>query len=172
MKKIIIGFSRPKTWKIFAEAIMWLDKSDASHGYIRFHSNSWNTDFIYQSSHQQTNFVGGIYFKDKNIIVEEFVIEVPDEVEAKVGALCVNREGKPYGIMQCIGIALVAIASMFGKTIKKNPFANGDEQTICIEEVAMILHEGLGINSPLDMDLSSVKPFREWIRSLPQTKEL
>lgn len=169
MKHIVIGFSRPKKWHIFSSLIMWWDKSDVSHGYFRFHSVSWGQDFIYQASHSRTNFMGGDYFDSLNVTVEEFFIPVDDGTEAKVGALCVKREGKPYAIKQAIGIILVNITYLisFGKIkIKKNPFANGDAETVCIEEVAEILKETLGLSSGLDTDMISVKPFREWVRSI------
>jgi hypothetical protein len=172
--KIIVGFSRPRKWKIFAQAIMWWDKSDASHGYIRFRSERWDNNFIYQSSHSQTNFVGGEYFQKINKVVEEFEIEVEESIESRIGNLCVDREGKPYAIKQVIGIAMMNIMFVisFGKVRIKNPFSDGDEETDCIEEVAAILKEALGIEAPFDMDSVSVKPFRDWVRSLPQAKKL
>jgi hypothetical protein len=175
MKYVVVGFSRPKKWKAFAKAIMWWDGSDISHAYIRFRSDRWDSDFIYQAANHRTHFIGGIYFSTINQIVEEYMFEVDDKVEASVGRLCVDREGKPYAIKQVIGASLVNLLFLFsfGKIrLKKNPFANGDDETVCIEEVSEILKRGLGVENSFDMDMLSVKPFRDWIRSLPQAKKL
>ena len=174
MRKIIFGFSRPKKWKPFAELIQFVDQSNVSHGYTRFESDRWNASFVYQSSGHRTNFMGGTLFDLINVRVEEYCLEVPDEVEAKIGNLCVTREGKPYALKQVVGKGLVLlVAFMTMRQIKiKNPFPNGDKQTDCIEEQAAILSQGLGINTPLDMDSVTVKPFRDWLVTIPNIKKI
>ncbi len=173
MKTVTFGFSRPRTWKIFAEAIMWVDGSNISHGYTKFCSNSWGTQFIYQNSGHKTHFVGGELFNKLNIAVEEYTVDVPDEVEIAVGKLCVSREGKPYALKQVFGKGLVIIVRWvsFKKIEIKNPFSDGDSETDCIEELAKIIALGLGIEVKLDMDTVSVKPFRDWVASLPQVRQ-
>lgn len=174
MKKLIIGFSRPHKWKPYAEAIMYRDKSNFSHTYSRFISSSWNTSFIYQSAGHQTHFLGEDWFKQINLIVEEYEIEIPDEVEAKIGRLCVSREGKPYAVKQVLGIALVFLIEIMslGKIKLHNPWADKDASTTCLEEVCKLLELGLGIKCPLNPDEISVKPFHDWLITLPNVKKL
>ena len=169
MKKIIFGFSKPRTWKPFAKIIQFVDQSNISHGYTRFESDRWSASFIYQNSGHRTNFMGGTLFDTLNERVEEYCLEVPDEVEAKIGHLCVSREGKPYAMKQVIGkgIVLIMAFASFRKIKIKNPFPNGDKETDCIEEQAAILSQGLGIQTPLDMDSVTVKPFRDWLVTIP-----
>ena len=174
MKKIIFGFSRPKHWKPFAALIQFVDNSNISHGYTRFESERWNASFIYQNSGNRTNFMGGTLFDSINERVEEYCLEVPDDVEAKIGHLCVSREGKSYATKQVVGkgIVLLIAAITFKKIKIKNPFPNGDKQTDCIEEQAAILREGLGIETTLDMDTVTVKPFRDWLVTIPNIAKL
>jgi hypothetical protein len=171
MKTLVIGFSRPKKFKLFAELIMFADMAPFSHGFVKFKSAAWGTEFIYQSSGHRTNFMGGKSFRSINTIVEEYALQLDDEIEAKVGRLCVEREGRKYPVLQVIGKGIVKLASCFGLSIK-NPFSNGDEMSDCIEECAAILREGLDIKTPLDMDSVGVTEFRDWIKSLPMAKRI
>jgi hypothetical protein len=166
MKNLTIGFSRPRTFKPFAWVIMKFDSAPFSHGFVKFKSDSWGTEFIYQSSGHKTNFMGGNAFRKQNIIVEEYQIEIPNETEAMVGKLCVEREGRPYPVMQVIGKGLVKIG------FKRNPFSNGDEMSDCIEECAAILRDGIGVKTDLDMDSVGVMEFRNWIKSLSIAKRI
>lgn len=173
MKKVIIGFSRPIKFKLGAKLIMWSDRSNFSHAYIRFESERWKTSFIYQATGHGTHFMGGQTFEKINVPVEEFQIEVPDDTEALVGAMCVAREGRPYAVKQVIGKGLVKLIQLltFGKLKISNPLGQPD-QTDCIDEVSTVLKEGLGIQTPLDMDTVSVKAFRDWVAVIPNAKRL
>lgn len=168
MKSVVIGFSRPIKFKIGAKLIMWSDQSNFSHAYIRFESDRWKTSFIYQATGHGTHFMGGQQFRKINVPVEEFQIVVPDDVEAIVGALCVSREGQPYAVKQVIGKAIVRLIQLltFGKLKISNPMGQPD-QTDCIDEVSTVLKDGLGIQTPLDMDSVSVKAFRDWVVCIP-----
>lgn len=178
--RITIGFSRPKKWKPFAALIMWWDRyrfkasAKMSHGFIRFSSNRWDRAFIYQSAGHRTHFMGGSYFGSINDPVEEYEIEVTDEVEARIGRLCVDREGKPYGVKQVLGSGIVNLVWLitFGKVSLKNPWEDGDAKTTCVEEVAAIICTGIGIECPLNLDSVSVWPFREWVASLPMARRI
>lgn len=173
MKTVIVGFSKPRKFKVGAWLIMKSDGSNISHGYIRFRSDRWKTSFIYQSTGHGTHFMGGELFEQINIPVEEFMITVPDEVEAQIGNLCVVREGRKYGVLQVIGKGLVAAVRMLtcGKVQMKNPLGSKD-QTDCIDEVATILNKGMGVEVSLDMDAVSVSVFRDWIASLPFSERI
>lgn len=164
MKNIIFGFSRPKKWKPFAAAIMAVDDINFDHGYTKFRSDRWEADFIYQSSGTRTNFMGGDYFRKLNTVIEEYVLQVPDEVEAKVGHLCVTREGAPYPVKSIIGIGVVKFFGLVGAKIK-NPWPS--EFRDCVGEQAAILSGGLGIYCPLDFNEMTPKEFRNWLLTVP-----
>lgn len=162
MKPIIFGFSRPRKWKPLAAAIMAIDKTNYDHGYTKFHKKGWDCDFIYQSSGVRTNFMGGVLFENLNVIVEEYTMMVPDDVEAAVGNLCVTREGNPYPIKTIIGIGLVKALSFVNA---KNPWPSKYKD--CIGEQAAILSLGLKIPCPLDFNKVTPKEFRNWLITLP-----
>lgn len=172
MKTFYVGFSHPHKWKPFAKAIMWADKSDVSHSFLEFDSKSWGVGFIYQNSGHQTNFMGSTYFNTVNQTVERYAIEVPEAVEARIGKLCVDREGAPYAVMQVIGKMWVYAVFLLsgGRKAIKNPVKGSAYSTDCIEEVSVILAQGLGLQTPLDMNSVTVTPFRKWIASLPNVK--
>lgn len=168
MKTILIGFSRPIKWKPFAKAIMWVDKTNYDHAYIEFPSMSWGVSFIYQSSGTRTNFMSDTYFDSINTDVEVYEIDLPDDIYTKIGKMCVEREGRPYPVVEILGKAYVALVYIaLGKKIK-NPFPSVD--TDCISEVAYLLTNGLGVEVPLDMNSITVRPFRDFVAGLPMVK--
>lgn len=168
MSKINIGFSRPIKWKPFAKAIMWVDNTNYDHAYIEFPCLSWGVAFIYQSSGLRTNFMSDTYFDSINVDVELYEIDLPDDVYAKVGKLCVEREGRAYGVLEVFGKAIVATVFLATQKRIKNPFKTVDAD--CITEVAYILSHALGIPVPLDMTAVTVKPFRDFVAGLPMVK--
>jgi hypothetical protein len=170
VKQVCIGFSRPKNWKPYAEAIMWVDKSNYDHCYLEFLNSDWGVSLIYQSSGLRTNFMGEEYFDSINIEVEKYEMNLPDDVINKLGKLCVQREGRPYGVVEVIGKALVILAFLIFRKKIKNPFKTSD--TDCITEVSVLISQGLGIDVPIDMQTVTVKPFRDWIASLPNIREI
>jgi len=174
MKTIVVGFSRPKKWKPYAQGIMLVDKTNFDHGYLRFDSPRWDCSFIYQSSGHRTNFMGGDYFFNENIAVEEYEIPISSEEEATLGKLMVSREGLPYAVLQVIGKAIVATVFMcsYGKIRLSNPFRGNDMKTDCIEEIAIVLSHACKVNVPLDMNTITPKPFRDFIAALPNVKRI
>jgi hypothetical protein len=179
MAKLRIGFSiSTKKWKPLASLIVWWDRVrfgstlGASHCYGRFVSASWERDFIYQAAGYATHFMGGSRFAKLNTPIEEYELEVPDEVVTKIGRICVDREGKPYAVKQLVGIILIGLAWLltFGTWDPKNPFADGDAQTVCLEEWGRILAEALGVEIMPDLDAASISSFRDWVAKLPQVK--
>lgn len=180
MQKLVIGFSRPRKWKIFAALIMWWDKYRfkseiaISHGFGKFVSSTWGRDFIYQAAGHQSHFMGGHRFNEINETVEEYELEIPDEAVTEIGQVCVDREGKGYAIKQVLGQIWVNLVYLgtFGKVQIDNPLADGDAETSCIEEWGRILEQKLGVICPVNLDSTSPKPFRDWIASLPMARRI
>lgn len=169
--KIIFGLSRPKTWKPYAALIMWWDGIPFDHAYTKFISNSWDTSFIYQASGSRTNFMSQQWFDKHNDSIEEYELECDTETFNRIGEICVKREGIPYGIKQTFGKAIVCIVYLISKKKIKNPLADPGAQD-CIEEQAEILRDGCGVDVPLDMSSITVKPYRDWLASIPQLRRI
>lgn len=178
MSSVIIGFSRPNHWKIFAELIMWWDRhyegatKKMSHSYTRFIGSAWERDFIYQAAGLKTHFMGSKLFEEINFVVEEYQVPVSEEAEITLGKTCVDREGKPYGIKQVCGNILVNLTRIvtLNKVRMSNPWADGEESVTCLEEMGWILADHFGIEPPKNLETISVWEFRNWIASLPGAK--
>jgi len=172
MTNLIFGFSRPIEWMPYAEGIMLFDNSIFDHAYCRFHSNSWNCDFIYQSSGHSVNFMGGERFFSKNIAIEEYSLPITKETEAIMGNMMVSRLGLPYGTLEVIGKAIVRIIQFitFQKIKIKNPFKS--KNTDCLTEIAYIISNSLNISCPLDLQITYPSEFRDWIKTLPNIERI
>lgn len=127
-RKIKIGFSRAKGFKPFSWLIMWYEKSDFSHVYIRLNTK-WNTQLIYQASGAQVNFMGIKYFESVAQIVEEFELEISEDDYNTLMEFCTYECGAPYSLKQIFGMA---IADIF--KLKKNPFSS-QNRYVCSELV-------------------------------------
>ena len=151
---------------------MWYDKTNFDHAALDFNIPTWGLGMIYQSSGLRTNFMGQTYFQSINIIEEAYELEINESAWKAAAKLCALREGRPYGLLEVFG--KMVVCSLFlvsgGKFRIKNPFRSVD--TDCISEVATILSQALGIQTPLDMDTVTVKPFRDWVASLPGVRKV
>lgn len=137
MRKIFVGFSKPKNQKapFFSWAIRAIQGTKFSHVYC-LTETKYNIDIIYQASGHQVNFVSEEMFLTKNEVVREFCFNVSDEAFDKYMIFSLKNAGKPYGVKQIFGILLV---QLFG--LEKNPFADGTNKYVCSELVADILFE-------------------------------
>lgn len=106
MKKITFGFSKPKHWKPFAEAIKLVDNNYFSHAYIKFHSDSLERDLIYQASGTKVNFIGLSRFLEENLVVAEYTFEVTEETYIKILQWCIDSCGLKYSLKIALGLAI------------------------------------------------------------------
>lgn len=152
-----MGFSKPTKmkFKVFAWAIMKAYKIPYSHVYIKIHSKTLDRDLIYQASKTMVNFMGARIFNAENTTLFEFEIELTDVKYKEMMQWAIDKAGTPYGTKQCVGIAIVKIYSMFGKTIK-NPFTSNEQTYICSELAAYILQQFAG--EALPEDISNMTP--------------
>lgn len=131
---ITIGFSRPKAWFVpFAWAIMAYQKTNYSHAYVKFHSDSISRDLIYQASGKMVNFIGSEKFAAEEIIVAEYQIEISEDKRVALMQFLVDETGTPYGVLQIFGLLLYR---QFGWKLLRN----NDKEFICSELVARVLH--------------------------------
>jgi uncharacterized protein YycO len=153
-KTIIIGFSKPKKWKLFAKLIMIGYGKPYDHVYFKVHSDKYDRDLIYQASHLMVNFMGLAVFESENIIVKEFVLELSENSRDKVMKFAIDNVGKPYDIKGVFGLAIVRFFELLGKKIK-NPFKSTGSSYYCSELVAQILSD-MGEN--IQGDISDLSP--------------
>jgi hypothetical protein len=145
MNQIIIGFSSPKKWMPYAALIKLLYGTSYDHVYIRIYSGSYQRDLIYQASKTLLNFMSPEVFAQSNNIIQEFAIGISKDDKIKVMQFAIDNAGKPYGIMEAIGIGIIKIASFFGKKIN-NPFNEGTNSYVCSTLAAYVLKTYLNKN--------------------------
>ena len=138
MRRIIVGFSRPKKFGIFAKLIMWVDKIPYSHVYIKWHWNGIGRDIIYQASKFAVNFESNITFDGHALSVEEYEVDISDDCHKKMMQFCMDNANKPYGFKEILGFAWVKIVAKFGKKIR-NPFPSNGSSFVCSTLGAEIL---------------------------------
>ncbi|HLD91720.1 MAG TPA: hypothetical protein VI911_12035 [Patescibacteria group bacterium] len=145
MKKMIIGFSRPKgkafpwfSWVIRAKQGF----TRYSHVYVKFSSLSIQREIIYQASGTQVNYIGSVLFYKHVHVVEEFEIEISDEQYLKMMQYMVDNAGKPY-----------SIKNILANVFRSEKLLDGDEGFVCSELAGDILEKfkGLVFDKPLDI---------------------
>ncbi len=107
MRKISIGFSKPKDKKIpfFSWAIRAYEKTPYSHVYIRWQTH-WGTWICYHAASVMVHFLGEEAFNKKIVIVEEFDFSVTDEQFDKLMQFCIKYAGADYGLTDVLRIPL------------------------------------------------------------------
>jgi hypothetical protein len=151
MKKIIIGFSKPrdKIFPIFSWLIKLWDRANYSHVYIRWET-SLKDKICYQASRSMVHFIGEKVFKRTIIPVYEFEFELSEEKYREMVSFCIKNAGVSYSFLQIIGIALSPI-------FKKNIFSNGANAFVCSELTAVILKEKMFVTIDKHLELLTPK---------------
>ena len=139
MRKITIGFSRPKArFQLFADAIMAVDGSNFSHAYVRFHMDSYDRDVVFQASGLKVNLIEWNNFQAIETVVKEFAIPTSNETQLYVVQFAIDNLGAPYDIAGIVDVAAEKFAKLFGKKIKPPVSQNG---YYCSELVAHVLED-------------------------------
>lgn len=107
MRKISIGFSKPKDKKLplFSWAIRAYEKTPYSHVYIRWQTH-WGAWICYHAASVMVHFLGEEAFNKKITIVEEFEFSVSDEQFDKLMQFCIKYAGADYGLRDVLRIPL------------------------------------------------------------------
>ncbi len=151
MDSITVGFSKPKSWKPFAWIIMKGYGIPYDHVYVKFHSDSYDRDIIYQASKTMVNFMSPTVFESENLVVKEFKINITDENKIKMIQFAIDNAGKPYGILECFGMAIVRVAELLGRKIR-NPFKEAGSTYVCSVLAGYVLEQYAGQDIPADID--------------------
>jgi len=134
---VTIGFSRSK--KIMSKLIRWFTTSGVSHVYIKRSTPHVDPNFIvYQASGLLVNVENYDHFLTHAEPIKEFEMVLSDDKYAEAEAFLLRELGKPYSILQLLGMLWVILCRRFGARVK-NPFRDGDHSYICVELVAKLL---------------------------------
>lgn len=166
MATIKIGFSKPKKWKPFAWLIMTGYGIPYDHVFIELYSPKYDRKMIYQASGAKVNFMGDELFYGDNVSLAEYTVTIPDDQYVKMMQFAIDNSGRPYGIKQCLGMAIVRIAEILGRNIK-NPFRDGSKTFVCSEMGAYILENFAGVTLNKDIDDITPQDLWNYFQSIP-----
>lgn len=162
MEKLIVGFSTPKKWKPFAWLIMKAYGTPYDHVYVKFHSEYYNRDIIYQASSVMINFMGTHVFESENNIIAEFSVDMTPESKKALMVFAIDNAGKPYSMKEVLGLSVVRIAEMLGFKIS-NPFKAGTDEYVCSVLGAYILENFASTDVPGDYQDVNPKVLYEFL---------
>lgn len=133
MSTALIGFSRPKKFKLGSEAIkLWMN-TPYSHVYLRVYSQYTKQWLVYQASHGMVNCLTYDNFRANNVVVREFALNIEPEKQR----FCIRRAqqllGKPYGYL---GLAKLVLRE-FGLPLP----GDGDKSFHCSEFIVALFPE-------------------------------
>ena len=97
MRKIVVGFSKPKG---FFNPLSWIIRfmywTPYSHVYCSHVSEKYKQTLIYQASGVQVNFMSRLQFDKRATVVSEFEFEISDEAFDSYMSWAIEQSGAPY----------------------------------------------------------------------------
>ena len=143
MRKVIIGFSRPKhkIFPIFSWLIRFFEGTDYSHTYVKTYSQTADTWLVYQASGSMVNFMGEKHFINAAHIAREFEFEISENSFKEYLKWAILNAGVPYGLKTVLGILIARVFNL-----KKNPFGDGESTLFCAELCRIVLNDFIGVH--------------------------
>lgn len=131
MRSVIIGFSRPKKFKIGAAAIMLWMRAPYSHVYIKVYSPYLSKWLIYQASQGSVHCITSDNFEKQNTVYKEIAADVESICLRNFTKRVYELLGSPYGY---VGLAKIVLRRM-GVPVS----GDGNKSFHCSELVATLL---------------------------------
>jgi hypothetical protein len=167
MKEITIGFSKSGLKLpilayliIFWESLYWSLKFkkiiivEQSHCYLKFDTRRIFDDYIvYHAAKGMVHYLPYQTFLEKNKMVKEIKIMVPNNIYWEIRKKLNKRIGKPYGMMQNLGIILTDINDLLDRDVN-NPWKKGYNCSEAAGECMIYLKEELKTK----INLNKIKP--------------
>lgn len=124
MKQIDIIFTKSKkSFPIVSWGIMLWTGKDYSHVSRRIDNLNWG-NLYYQASEGKVNYEHEDVFSKKHEIIKIIKFKVPSHLDDEIRKKCWQDAGKPYGVLQNLGIIIVDIFKNIGIKIR-NPWKSG-----------------------------------------------
>jgi len=157
MKTITIGFSKSiKKCAIGSWSIRAYMRTDYSHVYVKFYSQSIDRTLVYEAVGSGVRFIGQEVWKSHAKEMHSYDISISDESYKKLMQFCVDNAGAQYGFMQNIGVVVCDLLKL-----KKNPFRAGNNCSEIVGEILKI--EGFLFDK--DINLIIPKDIKELLDS-------
>jgi hypothetical protein len=168
MPTLTVGFSKPKKWKPLAWMIMKGYSTPYSHVYIKLWSDKYQRFLIYQASHTLVNFMSTEVFDTESVVIEEFNLNIADETRTKMMQFAIDNAGKPYGMMNVVGLSVKRLCELFGMKIE-NPFTDGNKTYVCCELVGAILKDEIKVAVDIPLDDLDPKDIYDILKEFSKT---
>ena len=169
MKQITIGFSKAcTTFPIFSWLIMLVQKTPYSHVYLKYEDVYLGQTMYYQASHTLVNYMSEPIFLSQETVIKEFTFNVSDAAFLSSLQFAANQAGKPYGVLEICGLALVNFALLFGIKMN-NPFKDAGATWICDQLQAALLETCENVKLPMPLNDMTPKDMYNLVSSLPPT---
>lgn len=149
---VIVGFSKPKSWKPFAWAIQRYQNTEYSHVYFKIYLSKMDKWIILESAGLETRILTESNWLQHSEIIEEYIIESSKLQRIDLFEECLNNMGKSYGITQIAGILISNLLKL-----KHNLISTGSDYQICSEFVGRLLQDIYKVKMPKDLDLLTPK---------------
>lgn len=130
---------------------MATEHTNYSHVAIKMVDSETNQTVYYQSSHTVVNCMSEAMFLSQESIMDSFDFQVDDSIKIAAKTFGIESLGLPYGVLSCVGLAIVQIASYVGIKMD-NPFRDEGQTYVCSEFIATLLSkvDSLNVGMPLD----------------------
>jgi len=162
MRKVVIGFSTPKDFKLASSLIRLFEGSEYSHIFIKMEASKKSPlpfDKVFQASHGDVNAVVYDVFKEGNKIFHEYEVEVEDSKYFEIAKWLWFQLGKPYGFKQLLGIAFNVKLSN-----------NSDNRFICSELAGMVLKNHLSVDISKSLDYIGLNDIKKILEEMETNK--
>lgn len=151
MRTIRFGLSRPIKQTLFARAIMWADKTNYDHVYVRWTWAAIGRDIIYQASKMAVNFETDVTFEKHAITVKQYEVDLDEVTHTIIMQFCMDNSNKPYSLMQILGFVYVNLVKIVFRAKVHNPFPTHMSSFVCSKMSAYIASMiGIKISTPFD----------------------
>lgn len=137
MRKIVVGASKPSSFKIGAALIMWWEKTEASHVYVRL--NVYDFRMVFQATGAGTQLINIDLFSMRNIPVYEKEIEVTDDQYRDLVKFINEKLGTKYSFVHLVGLFYKRLIQYVFNKIIKNPWSDGSKSEVCVEALARFI---------------------------------
>lgn len=167
MRKVTIGFSRPKgkLFPIFSWLIRLFEGTPYSHVYLRW-KTSPGPEVVYEAAGSKVRYINSKFFDKQAETLDEFTFCLTSLQYRQLVGFCMTNVGADYGVLQVFGIALV---KMLG--LKKNPFADGRNSQICSEAVAYFLQDVLKKEIDFRPEIAGPKEIHRYLNKLRDSQK-
>lgn len=163
MKKIKFGLST--TQLLLSKTIRLIQGTPFSHSFIEFDTAKYETTLIYEAKGFNSYIINKVNFHGE--IVEEFEVEVSDELFALVVKFILGDIGVEYAWAELFGLVFVRMARSVGFKVR-NPWPRKGK--ICSEACGEILVKFFGVLPDVAQDDMDLVWLSSKLKSHPQFK--